>query len=170
MKTPIFSARLSLFLLTRRRRQGFSMLEVLVALFAAFFFLMGTMNAMVVAAVMQVKAERQAQGLYLIQQDLEAIRARAADPSLGATTMCTASTFSAGYGGALKTVVDAISKPTPQGLLSLPNKVYTLTRTTGGSDTNPSILTLSYTVSHPNDSEPIATLYTEVLPNVALSC
>ncbi|MFN5514318.1 MAG: hypothetical protein ACK5CA_06115 [Cyanobacteriota bacterium] len=161
MNSPLFSARLSLFLLTRRRRQGFSMLEVLVALFAAFFFLMGTMNAMVVAAVMQVKAERQAQGLYWIQQDLEAVRAAAA------TFSGTCGSMGSGLDSSLGTISPATK--------TLVSKSYVIERTETASG---NVLQLSYRVGENNGSNAIATttnavvatLYTEVLPNAALSC
>lgn len=164
MKTPIFSARLSLFLLTCRRRRGFSMLEVLVALMAAFFFLMGTMNAMVIAAVMQVKAERQAQGLYWIQQDLESVRAAAA------TFSGTCGSMGSGLDSSLGTI-----SPATKNLVS---KSYVIERTEATSTGSPNVLQLSYRVGENNGSGAIATtpnavvatLYTEVLPNAALSC
>lgn len=58
--------------------QGFTMFEVLIALMMSFLFLAGTLNAMVISAVFQVKAERQAQASYWIQEDLEELRATAA--------------------------------------------------------------------------------------------
>ncbi|WLT37872.1 prepilin-type N-terminal cleavage/methylation domain-containing protein [Synechocystis sp. B12] len=40
-------------------QQGFTMFEVLIALMISFLFLTGTLNAMVMATVMRVKAERE---------------------------------------------------------------------------------------------------------------
>ena len=59
--------------------QGFTMLEVLAALMMSFAFLMGALNGITMAVWMQVKAERQAQANYWIQQDLERVRSEAAN-------------------------------------------------------------------------------------------
>ncbi|MGA1622646.1 MAG: type IV pilus modification PilV family protein, partial [Synechocystis sp.] len=61
------------------------MFEVLVALMMSFLFLTGTLNAMVVSAIFQVKAERQAQASYWIQENLEEVRATAASYDLATT-------------------------------------------------------------------------------------
>ena len=107
MKNTSLAARLSLLLLRGGPSQGFTMLEVLVALMISFAFLMGTMNAMVIAAVMQVKAERQAQALYWIQQDVESVRAAAASQPED-DNKCT-QTFSTSYSGDLRTILDGTS-------------------------------------------------------------
>jgi Tfp pilus assembly protein PilV len=146
------------------------MLEVLVALMISFAFLMGTMNAMVIAAVMQVKAERQAQALYWIQQDLESVRAAADNfPDTSPTSSCgtLANAFTTASTGGLPAV-----SPSTQLLV---NKSYVLERTSTASG---NVLQLSYRVGENNGSGTIATttnsviasLYTEVLPAAALSC
>jgi hypothetical protein len=137
------------------------MLEVLVALMISFAFLMGTMNAMVIAAVMQVKAERQAQALFWIQQDLETVRAAAANFS------GTCGSMGSGLDASLGTI-----SPATRNLVS---KSYVIERTETGSG---NVLQLSYRVGENNGSgvivtstaNDIATLYTEVLPSAALSC
>ena len=83
--------------------QGFTMLEVLAALMISFAFLMGALNGITMAVWMQVKAERQAQANYWIQQDLERVRSEAANlpassttsPTYTASSACTGN-FSAG--------------------------------------------------------------------------
>jgi prepilin-type N-terminal cleavage/methylation domain-containing protein len=83
--------------------QGFTMLEVLAALMISFAFLMGALNGITMAVWMQVKAERQAQANYWIQQDLERVRSEAANlpassktsPTYTALSACTGD-FSAG--------------------------------------------------------------------------
>ena len=59
--------------------QGFSMAEVLIAILAAFAFLLGALQALSIQAVVKVRAEREAQATYWIQQDLESVKAAATD-------------------------------------------------------------------------------------------
>ncbi len=178
--------RLYRLMLVKFPSQGFTMLEVLVAILMVFGFLMGTLNAMLAATVMQIKAERQAQATYWIQEDLENVRA-AAGSQAADTIKCT-SAFSTSYAGALNTstVIPVIKYETTDSApsysigasvlvatvtaSSVAGKSYTMTRTTGGSNTNPNLLTISYTVNNSGDPDAIATLYTEVIPAQALSC
>jgi hypothetical protein len=125
---------------------------------------MTSLNGLLYAAMFQVKADRQAKAVYWIQQDLENVRSLAAAQAQN-STKCTA-VFSTSYAGALETTVDAI---TP-GSKTFFGKDYTMTRTTTGSNTNPQILTISYTVSNASDPSSLATLYAEVIPPQALSC
>ncbi|PZV26364.1 MAG: prepilin-type cleavage/methylation domain-containing protein [Snowella sp.] len=144
---------------------GLSMLEVLVAMMVVFFTMMGALNGLLYATLFQVKAERQAQATYWIQQDLENVKSLAAAQATN-TALCT-SAFSTSYAGALKTTVDAITPSTSNPLLTR----YSMIRTTAGTNTNPQILTISYTVRETSDTTKVlATLYTEVMPPQALSC
>lgn len=164
------------------------MFEVLIALMMSFLFLAGTLNAMVISTVFQVKAERQAQASYWIQEDLEEVRSVAANYTV--TTGCPSSmgtTFNnadndgdntdsiTGYTDAS---TDNDTDPNNDGLRSIPStstrtivgRSYTLTRIPGF---NNNVSTLTYTVqaTTPLSGEgPVATLYTEVLPQAALSC
>lgn len=161
MKQNPLSVPLRSLLLRGRPSGGFTMLEVLVALMISFAFLMGTMNAMVIAAVMQVKAERQAQALYWIQQDLETVKASSA------TFSGTCGSMGSGLASSLGTISPATK--------NLVNKSYVIERTPSSSG---NVLQLSYRVGENNGSGAIATttnavvasLYTEVLPTAALSC
>lgn len=146
------------------------MLEVLAALMISFAFLMGTLNALAITALMQVKAERQAQAMYWIQQDLETIRAQAASQTVD-STKCT-SIFSTSYAGALQNTLvgNTNTSATTITTKTLVNRTYTMTRITGGGNTNSQILTISYTVGNTGDASNLATLYTEIIPPNALSC
>ena len=152
--------------------QGFTMLEVLAALMMSFAFLMGALNGIVITAWMQVKAERQAQANYWIQQDLENIQSAAANQTTN-TAQCT-SVFNTSYAGALRnTLLGSTSTAASASQTfskSLVNKSYTLTRTMGGSNSSPQILTLQYTVRNASDTSDLATLYTEVIPPKAMAC
>ena len=62
--------------------QGFSLFEVCIAILVSSAFLMGTLQAMTINAVLQIRAERQAQANFLIQQDVERIQALASSMDL----------------------------------------------------------------------------------------
>jgi prepilin-type N-terminal cleavage/methylation domain-containing protein len=166
--------------------QGFTMLEVLAALMISFAFLMGALNGITMAVWMQVKAERQAQANYWIQQDLEMVKYQAATLTADPTNKCT-SFFSTSYARALQTkseiqsfIVRTSASSSINGNIvtttltqPLVNKPYQITRITNGSDTNSQLLTISYTVRDPNDNDPnknLATLYTEIIPAPAMAC
>ncbi|MEA5508633.1 prepilin-type N-terminal cleavage/methylation domain-containing protein [Crocosphaera sp. UHCC 0190] len=68
-----------------QKNQGFSLLEVLVAILVSSAFLMGTLQAMTINTVMQVKAERQAQAGFWIQEDLEKVQAEASEMTFDLT-------------------------------------------------------------------------------------
>jgi Tfp pilus assembly protein PilV len=142
---------------------GFSMLEVLVAMMVVFLTFMTALNGLLYATLFQVKAEKQAQATYWIQQDLENVKSIAAAQGTN-TAQCT-SVFANSYAGALQTTLGATTTQTKP----LVNTSYTLTRATSGTNTNPQILTITYTVSNSSDIS-LATLYTEVIPPKALSC
>jgi Tfp pilus assembly protein PilV len=145
---------------------GSSMLEVLVAMMVVFLTFMTSLNGLLYAAMFQVKADRQAKAVYWIQQDLENVRSLAAAQTTD-STKCTAA-FSTSYAGALQTTL-ALAANAP-GTKTFFGKDYAMTRTTGGSNTNAQILTISYTVSNASDPSSLATLYAEVIPPKALSC
>ncbi|QHV00452.1 prepilin-type N-terminal cleavage/methylation domain-containing protein [Synechocystis sp. CACIAM 05] len=156
-------------------QQGFTMFEVLIALMISFLFLTGTLNAMVMATVMRVKAERQAQAGYWIKEDLEQVRALAANFNPTTGNGCPT-----GVGAAFRDANNsADADPTNNGLASLPTpgnrtilgRTTSLTRTPAVSD---NVLQLTYTVTNTEITDPqkkvLATLYTEVLPAAALTC
>jgi len=162
--------------------QGFTMLEVLAALMISFAFLMGALNGITMAVWMQVKAERQAQANYWIQQDLENVKSLAAAQAADPTNRCN-SAFSTSYAGALQTQIQSvivgssISYSTSGNIVTttstspLVNKSYQLVRTTSGANSNPQLLTISYTVREPNDNtRTLATLYTEIIPAPSMAC
>ncbi|MGK7954314.1 MAG: hypothetical protein AB4063_03475 [Crocosphaera sp.] len=56
---------------------GFSLFEVIIAILVSSAFIMGTLQAMTINAVLQIKSERQAKATFLIQQDVEKLQAAA---------------------------------------------------------------------------------------------
>lgn len=58
-----------------KQDQGFSLFEVTIAILVSSAFLMGTLQAMTINAVVQVKSERKAKALFWIQEDIEKLQA-----------------------------------------------------------------------------------------------
>jgi len=165
------------------------MLEVLVAMMVVFLTFMTSLNGLLYAAMFQVKADRQAQAVYWIQQDVEKIKSIAASapttspfaPSYAsactgtsaASNSCCATTVSSGNvtGGFANALRTSSSLP-PLTSQTFFGKDYVMLRGFPAiSPTSPQILKITYTVREASDSTKVlATLYTEVLPAASLSC
>ncbi len=65
-----------------KNNQGFSLFEVSIAILISSAFLMGTLQAMTINAVMQINSERKAQANFWIQQDIEKLQAIASGMKL----------------------------------------------------------------------------------------
>ena len=83
---------------------GLSMLEVLVAMMVVFLTFMTSLNGLLYATLFQVKAERQAQATYWIQQDLEQVKSLAAAQASDPTNRCN-SVFTTSYAGDLQSTL-----------------------------------------------------------------
>ncbi|WP_228015236.1 type IV pilus modification PilV family protein [Synechocystis salina] len=158
--------------------RGFTMFEVLIALMISFLFLTGTLNAMVMATVMRVKAERQAQAGYWIKEDLERVRALAANFNPSTNNGCSDSTVGAKFNTASAAnsgLGNANNPETTTSARTILGRNASLSRTTTGAN---NVLQLTYTVIDTEivntledpDKNVIASLYTEVLPAAALTC
>lgn len=165
---------------------GFSMLEVLVAALVIFFFLMGSLQAVVLATMLRVQAQSKSDALNYINQEADAIKYQAFNLYRGtssdagypysttagtyATSAATACTNSS-YGNDLRGAIIS-SYPTTgtvSGYSSLLNGA-TIARTyTPANDTTKSnSLQITWTIT--KDSQTLATMTTEVLPDGALYC
>jgi type II secretory pathway pseudopilin PulG len=172
---------LKLIRLTAKKRQtdqGFSMLEVLVASLIAFGFLMGSLQAMVLAVALKVQAQEKQIANQLIQKEIEEINRIAItapfDSNSVETSKCIATSYANGYANALwDSYSTNATKTSSQKLLGDQGEVITLTSTKIDSNASNSppykTLKIQYQV---NDSEgnEIATDYIEVIPNAALQC
>lgn len=95
--------RLGLFQQLLSSDQGFSMTEVLIATLTAFAFLIGSLQALAIQAVVKVRAEREAQATYWIQQDLASVTAAASDlADDSATSRCGATVYEKGFAAKLR--------------------------------------------------------------------
>lgn len=158
----------------RSAQQGFTMFEVLIALMISFLFLTGTLNAMVMATVMRVRAERQAQAGYWIKEDLEQVRALAANFNPTTNNGCSDSTVGAKFSAASTAnsgLANTGNPATTTSTKTILGRNASLSRIANGSG---NVLQLTYTVTNTEITDPqkkvLATLYTEVLPAAALSC
>jgi Tfp pilus assembly protein PilV len=190
------SMRLKLFLFLCRSRSpvpnsGLSMLEVLVAMMVVFLTFMTSLNGLLYAAMFQVKADRQAKAVYWIQQDVERVKSLAASASTstiytsppsgitacsgtGNANTCFAgvTTYNNGFARRLEGNLDGSSSGTniTVGTQEFFGKSYQMIRNATGTNTNPQVLTITYTVREADDTTKVlATLYTEILPAAALN-
>lgn len=109
------------------------------------------------------------------------------NPALGGTTtqtagvavisnnQCRAGSSSAGFANSLKQKLPAVPSSTDNsstpnsGIKTIAGKSFTLTRTFNIKDVTPEVLELTYNVT-PSSGSAVATIYIEVIPNVALLC
>jgi hypothetical protein len=167
------------------------MLEVMVAMMVVFLTFMTSLNGLLYAAMFQVKADRQAKAVYWIQQDVERVKSLAASASTstiytsppsgitacsgtGNANTCFAgvTTYNNGFARRLEGNLDGSSSGTniTVGTQEFFGKSYQMIRNATGTNTNPQVLTITYTVREADDTTKVlATLYTEILPAAALS-
>ena len=147
---------------------GFTLLEVLVAMLIATFFVIGSMQALVLSTALRVKAQEKQRANQLIQEDVEQILFTAKE--LGRNdSLCSASAYSGGYAESLWTSLPSI--PTDKQLLDGKGKTYRLIRTLDGNSTA-KVLKIDLEVKEFNGTnvvgDAIATDYIEVIPNAAI--
>lgn len=170
-----------------KQEQGFTLTEVLVAILITSVFVATAMQAVVIAAVMRVKAKQSAEAITWIQQDLENVRYQANQLDYNNTTSqynpdstrCSATTSITGYGDKLRDIVAGRDITTASNNVDLlktssSGKTYNLRRTTTPSSLSNSVpynnLQLSYTVNPTSGGSDIAILYAEIIPDVAFKC
>jgi Tfp pilus assembly protein PilV len=167
---------------------GFSLLEVLVTILVITGFLLGSLQATVLATLLRVQALDKEEASNWVQQDLELIRFEAfeldkdtsdtdtdGDTEEYITQTATPNTSNCNtYGNYLQT---DISTPHPStASITIDNKDYAVTRTyTASANLLQVEYSIEYTSTHPRykgataDNE-VTSLSTEVIPNAALSC
>jgi Tfp pilus assembly protein PilV len=175
---------------------GFSMIEVLVAGLVIFFFLIGSLQAIVLATALRVQAQTKVDAMNLINQEADAVKFQAfqlyrgVDTDVGYPYSTTAGTTAANaaktacanqtYGNNLRQNVISTypANGTVSGYSTLLNGA-TITRTYSPQDTgtagNPNddttksnSLQITWTVT--KDGKQLGTMTTEVLPDGALYC
>jgi Tfp pilus assembly protein PilV len=156
-----------------KSKTGFSLTEVLVAMLIAFFFVLGSMQALVLATAFRVKAQEKQRANQLIQEDIEQINLAARDLALD-HSKCGATTYNNGYAKNLWDNLPGI--PSDKQLLDDEGKTYRLSRQadTTNSASPHKVLKINYEVKEWDGSalvgNAIATDYIEVIPNAAVQC
>lgn len=159
----------------RTSDQGFTMIEVLVAILLATSFVLIATQAIVIAAVLRVNARRISDASLWMQQELEQIQYKAytlaADSDLTDTNLCYAQNATNGYA---KSLLDQISTTTTS--KPILGKTYYLRY-----NPNPpvirneapfDVLQISLEVNSESNGTGVrlAEIHTEVIPNAAISC
>lgn len=188
---------ISLSSLSKRKQEGFSILEVLVTILVLTGFILGSLQATVLATLLRVQAQDKQEAANWIQQDLELIRYQAFMLDNGTADPATCGSYGldllndTNFGLLQPTssprfpgVIDPATGVPQQSTINGRN--YNVFRVYRHNNTN--ILQINYTVAyaptHPryNSSAPytglpasdnpnlVTTLSTEVLPNAALGC
>lgn len=162
---------------TPQREQGFTLVEVLIAILITTLFVAVSMQAMVFAAVFKARAQQSAEATTWIQEDLEKVRFEASQYK--DTTECAATSANNGYADGLR---DEIMDSDLTGTNTFSTnerfrtgKLFRMRRTTTPLNTSPyNLLQINYEVSPIISSttvgSPIAKFYTEVIPDAALQC
>lgn len=152
-------------------KTGFSLTEVLVAMLIAFFFVLGSMQALVLATAFRVKAQEKQRANQLIQEDIEQISLAARNLAVD-HSKCNVTVYDNGYAKALLTSLPTI--PSDKKLLDNQGKTYRLIRLPINSSAPYKVLRINYEVKEWNGTalvgSPIATDYIEVIPNAAVQC
>lgn len=170
---------------------GLTLVEVLVGMLLTFAFIGTALQALVVSTAFRVKAQATSEAITWIQEDLENIKFEAQQLDYDVmngnyqpdAARCSATTPNAGYADLLRDRLesqapnlDTLNMPQTSTLNSnktsqMGTRTYQLTREITPDDAVPyNVLQVSYTVNASDRSEPIATLYAEVLPDVSLTC
>ncbi|MBE9071863.1 type 4 pilin [Microcystis sp. LEGE 08355] len=168
------------------------MLEVIIAILVITAFLTGTLQLMAVNALYKVRAERQAQANFWIQEDFEDVKYLAStldvtsSPSYVSPDVCR--NINQGYGTALRrrltnTPLTTITIPTAQELptRTIVGKNYSLARTFNITEQldNPHRLRIDYQVKlatgqtpndYQNQENVIAESSVEVIPDASFNC
>ena len=140
---------------------GLSMLEVLVAMMVVFLTFMTSLNGLLYATLFQVKAERQAQATYWIQQDLESVKAAAASSTVVPPdpTKCNKTSFADSHAGvflnALNGTTYTATTPAPK------TQTLRLYLNTADFNATPKKYSFAYDIANPDPLK-----YTEVSTNV----
>lgn len=152
---------------------GFTILETLVTILVTATFLLGSLQATVLATLLRVQAQNKQEISNWIQQDLELIK-------YNAFILPSNSNHCGNYGDILKKHLDGSTsgKFLSQESIFIPDhnpKAYDITRQYHASENTLKITYIvTYGIKHPNHNDSgnnqITTFLTEVIPNAALNC
>lgn len=162
-----------IYLKKSKADKGFTLLEVVVAMLVAFFFVIGSMQALVLATAIRVKAQEKQRANQLIQEDIEQIRfeAETLDENV---SLCSATGYTNSYASSLANRLSNVAVPADKQLLDDKGDTYRLTRTINTNESTSKILKIDFSVQKLKGEklvgEPIDTDSIEVIPNEAVNC
>lgn len=169
--------RLSLYFLARFPINGFSLVEVLVALMLTMIFISVTMQIFVSAAFLRSKADQYNQALNWIQEDYEKVFSQASQYEaevLPASALCAATTPANGLAANfLSDATRGLGGTTSNiGPRTLGGKSFLLTRTGNYASSNEpyKLLKLTYAVTPIDGGMTIANVNTEVVIHAGFKC
>jgi len=157
---------------------GFTLIEVLVTILVVTGFILGSLQAVVLATLFRVQAQDKNEVTNWVQQDLELIRYQAFILDSNGDGTYANSGCPDSYGQTLQNLIATAHPENPSApiTLGLPSnqRTYNVTRAYSAQDNTLSIThTVSYGANHPrnnpNNSE-LTTLSTEIIPDAAFSC
>ena len=142
-----------------QQEQGFTLVEVLVAILITTLFVAVSMQAIVLATVFKTRAQEYAEATTWIQKDLENVKYQAS--RYKDETECAATKVDDGYADGFRDLLLGVSTNGTYSNLSSKtfrtNKVFVTRRTTTPDNTNPyNLLQISYDVLPTVDSSPLS--------------
>ena len=163
--------------MARQSISGFTLIEVLVAMLVAAVFVSMTMQAIVTAAAFRVIATQYDEAVSWIQEDLESVVNQATQYEISTqpySSRCLATVSSGGVAAGFlnDNVVGLGGTSVTIGSRALGGEDYTLTRTADYiSSPDPfRLLKVTYRVTAQGESQPMATVNTEVIPHAVFKC
>lgn len=159
------------FLKEPRAESGFTLMEVIVAALMIFLFVIGSMQALALAAALRVKAQASQRATQLIQEDIEQIRF-AAENLAEDRSRCSANGYTGGYAEALVADANFPEGSPTKNLIegNTDSTTYELERTIDTDNSTNTVLRVSYRVLDSDTDKEIATNYTEIIPDAAIQC
>lgn len=174
-------------ILEKIESDGFTLIEVLAGMLISIIFVLITFQAIAIAALYRVRAQRESEALLWIQENFEDIKFASIQqiPENPATPPpCNATDANSGFAQALAGKITGdlnVTLPSVQSFggndVVLLNKSYAATRTLSAYGDAPfNILAVSYSITDPESTvasslnNEISTFYTEVIPDAAFNC
>lgn len=158
---------------TSQADTGFTLIEVVIAMLVAFFFVIGSMQALVLATAIRVKAQEKQIANQLIQEDIEQIRFEAENLPQN-HSLCSAIGYTNSYAASLATRLDNVDEPADKQLLDGKGDTFRLTRKIDTTQSTSKILKIDFSVKEWDGNnlvgDPIEIDYIEVIPNAAVEC
>lgn len=155
-----------------QQEQGFTLVEVLVAVLIVSILITTSMQAMIYSTVFKIRARQYTEATTWIQENLEFVKYQASNYS--DSSKCNAASSANGYAQGFR---DASASSNGLGgspftaTKQIGNKGFQLTGTATPKNESPyNVLEINYSVSPSSGGSSVAALNTEVIPDAAFDC